>query len=518
MQNIGINPSGHGLEHHGLRNIRAAYWNLGVASLVEHAIKREEGILASGGALVVRTGKYTGRSPHDKFIVHDPEMEERINWGPVNQSIAPDRFDALLQRVLAFYQGRDVFVQDCYVGADRRYSVPIRAVTQYAWHSIFARQVFIRPDRSETHDHIPEFVILSAPGFKADPVADGTRSEAFIIVSFSKRLVLIGGSEYAGEMKKSIFSILNYLLPERGILSMHCAANMGTEGDTALFFGLSGTGKTSLSADPERYLIGDDEHGWSDKGIFNFEGGCYAKCIRLSKENEPQIWNAIRFSSVLENVVVDPETRIMNYNDDSYTENTRAAYPLHFIDNAVIPSIGVHPNHIFFLTCDAFGVLPPISRLSHEQAMQQFLLGYTAKVAGTETGITQPQVTFSTCFGAPFLPLPPKVYADLLGKKLKRHGSQVWLVNTGWSGGPFGIGSRISIPYTRAMVRAALKGSLNTVDYRMDPIFKLEAPRTCPGVPAVVLDTRRTWKDKKAYDAQARHLAAMWEEQFHKAK
>jgi phosphoenolpyruvate carboxykinase (ATP) len=516
MQNIGVNPSRYGLEMHGIKAARVALWNLGTAQLVEYALSQQEGVLASGGALVVRTGLHTGRSPQDKFVVRDEQVADKIWWGSVNQPFEPEKFDALYKRVLAYLQDKRLFVQDCFVGADERYRIPIRVVTQYAWHNLFARQLFVRPDWTKTGEHRPEFVIVSAPGFHSDPEIDGTRSGAFIIVNFSKRIILIGGTEYAGEMKKSIFTIMNYLLPEQGVLSMHCAANTGENGDVALFFGLSGTGKTSLSADPERRLIGDDEHGWSDDGVFNFEGGCYAKCIRLSKENEPQIWNAIRFGAVLENVAIDMQTRLLDFNDASLTENTRAAYPLAFIENAVIPSVGEHPKNVFFLTCDAFGVLPPIARLTHEQAMEQFLLGYTAKVAGTETGITEPQATFSTCFGAPFLPLQPKVYANLLGDRLRKHKTQVWLVNTGWTGGPYGVGSRISIPYTRAMVRAALRGDLDGVEYRLDPVFGLQVPKLCPGVPDKVLDPRETWQNKRAYDEQARKLKAMWDEQMKK--
>ncbi len=516
MQNVGVNPSRYGLEMHGIRTAKEVLWNLGTAQLVEYSLSQQEGILASGGALVVRTGQHTGRSPKDKFVVRDSHTEDEIWWGSVNQPFEPERFDALYKRVLAYLQDKRLFVQDCFVGADERYRIPIRVITQYAWHNLFARQLFVRPDWTQTHEHKPEFVVISAAGFQADPEIDGTRSEACIVVDFTQRVILIGGTGYAGEIKKSIFTIMNYLLPQQGVLSMHCAANMGDGGDVALFFGLSGTGKTSLSADPERHLIGDDEHGWSDDGIFNFEGGCYAKCIRLSRENEPQIWNAIRFGAVVENVVVDMQTRLLDFDDDSITENTRAAYPLAFIDNAVIPSVAGHPKNIFFLTCDAFGVLPPISRLTEEQAMEQFLLGYTAKVAGTERGITEPEATFSTCFGAPFLPLPPKVYANLLGERLRRHKAQVWLVNTGWTGGSYGVGSRISIPYTRAMVRAAIRGELDNVEYRLDPIFGLHVPKVCPGVPSEILDPRQTWQNKEAYDEQAHKLRAMWDSQMKK--
>ena len=516
MQNLGVHPSRYGLEMHGIKGAKEVLWNLSTAQLVEYSLSGQEGALASGGALVVRTGPHTGRSPKDKFVVRDPQTEGHIWWGSVNQPFEPQRFDTLYQRVLAYLQGKRLFVQDCFVGADERYRVPIRVVTEYAWHSLFARQLFVRPDPAQTAEHRPEFVVISAPSFQADPEVDGTRSEAFIIVSFSRRTILIGGTAYAGEIKKSIFTVMNYLLPQQGVLSMHCAANMGDGGDVALFFGLSGTGKTSLSADPERHLIGDDEHGWSDDGIFNFEGGCYAKCIRLSKQNEPQIWNAIRFGAVVENVVVDMQTRRLDFDDDSITENTRAAYPLAFIDNAVIPSIAGHPTNIFFLTCDAFGVLPPISRLTEEQAMEQFLLGYTAKVAGTERGITKPEATFSTCFGAPFLPLPPQVYAALLGERLRKHQTRVWLVNTGWTGGSYGVGSRISIPYTRAMVRAAIRGELDHVEYRLDPIFGLHVPKVCPGVPPDILDPRQTWRNGQAYDEQAHQLRTMWDHQIGK--
>lgn len=516
MQNLGVNPSRYGLEMHGIKTAKEVLWNLGTAQLVEYSLSQQEGILASGGALVVRTGQHTGRSPKDKFVVRDSHTADKIWWGSVNQPFEPERFGALYKRVLAYLQDKRLFVQDCFVGADERYRIPIRVITQYAWHNLFARQLFVRPDWKQTHEHKPEFVVISAAGFQADSEIDGTRSEACIVVDFTQRVILIGGTAYAGEIKKSIFTIVNYLLPQQGVLSMHCAANVGAGGDVALFFGLSGTGKTSLSAEPERHLIGDDEHGWSDDGIFNFEGGCYAKCIRLSRENEPQIWNAIRFGAVVENVVVDMQTRLLDFDDDSITENTRAAYPLAFIDNSVIPSVAGHPKNIFFLTCDAFGVLPPISRLTEEQAVDQFLLGYTAKVAGTERGITEPEATFSTCFGEPFLPLPPKVYAKLLGERLRRHKAQVWLVNTGWTGGPYGVGSRISIPYTRAMVRAAIRGELDNVEYRLDPIFGLHIPKVCPGVPSEILDPRQTWQNKEAYDEQAHQLKAMWDSQMKK--
>lgn len=487
------------------------YLNLSVASLVEHAVRRGEALLASNGALVVRTGQYTGRSPRDKFVVARPEHEALIDWGTVNQRMDAEVFERLLARVTAYLANRPLFVQDCFAGADPRYRLPVRVITEYAWHNLFAKQLFIRPQPEELYDFRPSFTVLSAPGFKTDPAIDGTRSEVVVALDFRRRVVLIAGTAYAGEIKKSIFTVMNYLLPQQGVFPMHCSANMGAEGDVALFFGLSGTGKTSLSADPERRLIGDDEHGWSDTGVFNFEGGCYAKCINLSRENEPQIWDAIRFGSVVENVVVDPDTRVPDYTDASITENTRAAYPLDYIEGAVIPSVGGHPRHLFFLAADAFGVLPPISRLSVEQAMEMFLLGYTAKVAGTERGITTPQMTFSACFGAPFLPMHPQRYAEMLGTKLEQHEAQAWLVNTGWTGGPYGVGHRIPIRYTRAMIRAALKGALEGVPYRTDPIFGLEVPTRVPDVPDDLLNPRDTWSDPNAYDAQARMLAEQWQ-------
>jgi phosphoenolpyruvate carboxykinase (ATP) len=490
-----------------LEKASVVYHHLSVAALIEHALRNQEGILTSEGAFVSRTGQHTGRSPKDKYVVDTPDVHNQIDWGAVNQPMSPQTFEQLHHRILSHLQNRPLYVQDLFVGADPHYRVALRVITEQAWHSLFAHQLFIRPSAEEPANFKPSFLVINAPDFQAAPQTDGTRSKTVIAVNFEERIVLIGGTAYAGEIKKSMFTIMNYLMPQVGVFPMHCAANKGKEGDVALFFGLSGTGKTSLSADPERQLIGDDEHGWSEEGIFNFEGGCYAKCIRLSKKNEPQIWNAIRFGSVVENVVVDPETRIPDYDDDSITENTRAAYPLHFIENAILPSTGGHPKNIFFLTCDAFGVLPPISRLTTEQAMEQFLLGYTAKVAGTERGITEPQMTFSTCFGAPFLPLRPREYARLLGEKLERHKAQVWLLNTGWTGGGYGVGERIPIQYTRAMIQAALSGTLHEAEYRQDPVFELQAPTHCPGVPAEPLDPRSTWSDPAAYDAQARMLA-----------
>ena len=515
MQILGVNPSHHGLEHHGIHNVNQTFWNLGTAALVENAIRRREGLLAAGGPLVVRTGQYTGRSPDDKFVVREPSTEDRIWWGVVNRPFEPARFDALYGRLLAYLQGGDLYVQDCFAGTDPRYRIPIRIITEYAWHNLFARQLFVRPDWTKTHEHVPGVTIIDVPKFHAYPDLDGTRSEAFVVVHLAKRLVIIGGTSYAGEMKKSVFTFLNFALPLQQVLSMHCSANLGPRDDVALFFGLSGTGKTTLSADPNRRLIGDDEHGWSDTGIFNFEGGCYAKCIHLSKEYEPQIWGAIRFGTVLENVTIDPDTRLLDFDDGTLTENTRAAYPASFIPNAVTPGVAGHPSHIFFLTCDAFGVLPPLARLSQEQAMYHFLSGYTARVAGTERGMgSEPKAIFSACFGAPFLVLHPTVYADMLGERIAKHQVQCWLVNTGWSGGPFGVGERIKLPYTRTMLRSVLNGELAHMPMLSDPVFGLEVPAQCPGVPATILNPRSTWSDPAAYDARAAELAGRFHKNF----
>ncbi len=487
--------------------------NLPAPRLVEQAVLRGEGQISATGALSVETGKYTGRSPKDKFIVKDELTVDTIHWGSVNVPISEEVFAKLYERVLEYLEQRDrLFVFQGFVGADPTYRMPLQVVNEYAWQNLFARQLFIRPTQDELKDHKPEFTVIAVPGLKVDPEEAGTNSEAFIVVSFTERVVLIGGTAYAGEMKKSIFSVMNYLLPQKGVLSMHCSANMGANGDTALFFGLSGTGKTTLSTDPERRLIGDDEHGWSDDGIFNLEGGCYAKCINLSQENEPQIWDAIRFGAVMENVVLDPETRVPDYDDGSRTENTRVAYPLEHISGREPSSRGGHPKAIVFLTADAFGVLPPVSVLNDQQIMYHFLSGYTSKLAGTERGIQEPEATFSACFGEPFLPLHPEKYAEMLKDLVNRHGAKVYLVNTGWSGGPYGIGERISLPYTRAIIKAALDGSLADVEYRIDPVFGLRVPTTCPGVPSKILDPRNTWEDKEAYDRKARELA----EAFHK--
>ncbi len=508
--------SRYGLEHHGLRNINLQYWSLPTSSLIEESVRRREGVLAHEGPLVVRTGHHTGRSPNDKFLIRRPEIEGDIWWGDVNRELSAEQFERLRMRVTAYYQGRDAFVQDTTAAAHPKYQLPIRVVTEHAWHSLFARNMFIRRSPAELPSHMPEYTILHACHCHAIPDEDGTNSESFIVLDLARRLVLIGGTSYAGEIKKSVFTILNYLLPRQGVLSMHCSANLNSDGEVALFFGLSGTGKTTLSSDENRGLIGDDEHGWGDDGIFNFEGGCYAKAIRLRQDLEPVIWGATRrFGTILENVTLEPHTRRVNFDDGSLTENTRAAYPVGFLANYVPDGRGGHPKDIFFLTADAFGVLPPISRLTPEQAMYYFLSGYTSKLAGTEKGLgKEPQATFSACFGAPFLPLHPSVYADLLGEKISKHKSRVWLVNTGWTGGPFGTGERIRLPYTRAMVDAAMAGELDGVPTRTDPLFGLAVPESCPGVPDQVLNPRETWEDKEAYDRQAQALVERFENNF----
>lgn len=499
----------HGIDHNRI------YFNLSTEELLAEALSRNEGVLAANEALVVSTGKFTGRSPKDKFIVSHPDSHSNVWWGTVNREISQENFDRLYKKMVAAMNEKEVFVADLFAGADKDHQLPIRVINEYAWHNLFCRDLFIRPTQAELAEHRPQFTVIDFPSVKADPESDGTNSETFIILNIEKGLILIGGTEYSGEMKKSIFTTLNYLLPLKGIMSMHCSANIGPDGDTALFFGLSGTGKTTLSADPTRRLIGDDEHGWSEKGVFNFEGGCYAKTVKLSKEHEPQIWNAIRRGAVLENVVLD-ENGYPDYNDVSKTENTRAAYPLTHIDNAVEPSVGSHPKNIVFLTADAFGVLPPVSRLTKEQAMYHFISGYTAKLAGTERGVTHPEPNFSTCFGAPFMVHHPNVYADLLGKKIDEHQVKCWLVNTGWTGGPYGVGKRMHLPYTRAMVNAALAGELDNVPTIEDPIFGLHIPTSVPNVPQEVLNPRDTWEDKAAYDAQARDLATKFAENFKK--
>ncbi len=490
---------------------------LSVPQLVEKVLNRKEGKLTSTGAVCATTGKYTGRSPKDKYIVEEASTKDRIDWGSVNQPISEEVFSNLYDKVINYLKEKEeVFVFKGFAGADKKHRLPIQVINEYAWHNLFAHQLFIRPTDEDLLEHEAQFTVISAPNFKANPSVDGTASETFIIVSFERRTVLIGGTEYAGEIKKSIFSIMNYLLPEKGILPMHCSSNVGVEGDVALFFGLSGTGKTTLSADPNRRLIGDDEHGWSSNGVFNIEGGCYAKCINLSREKEPQIFDAIRFGSVLENVVLNNESRVADYDDNTYTENTRAAYPVQAMENIVEPSVAGHPNTIVFLTADAFGVLPPIAKLTKEQAMYHFLSGYTSKLAGTERGITSPQATFSTCFGSPFLPLAATEYAEMLGEKIDEHNAKVFLVNTGWTGGEYGVGNRMKLPYTRAMIQSALEGELNNVETIKDSIFGLEIPLHVPGVPDEVLQPSKTWSSEEAYDAKAKELATKFRENFKK--
>lgn len=504
------------LSDQGITGPATVSWNLTTPELYEEIVRRAEGIISDHGALIVDTGEHTGRAAKDKAIVREPSSADKVFWGEVNKEFPQSAFNSIKDRMMAHAKGRDIYVQDTFAGADPRYRLPVRIITELCWHSLFARTMFINGTAADS-DHKPEFTIINFPSFYADPEKDGTRSPTFILMDFSQRLVLIGGTSYAGETKKSVFTILNYLLPQRGVMSMHCSANVGDKGDVAVFFGLSGTGKTTLSADPERKLIGDDEHGWSDDGIFNFEGGCYAKVIKLSPEAEPDIYRTTRmFGTVLENVAYDPETRTLDLDDGSKTENTRAAYPLESIPNIMPEGYAGHPQNIIMLTADAFGVLPPVSKLSPEQAMYHFLSGYTAKVAGTEKGVKEPEATFSTCFGAPFMVLHPGVYADLLGKKMSEHKSNCWLVNTGWSGGPYGEGQRMKIKYTRAMIRAILNGSLASVETRPDPIFGLNIPATCPDVPSDVLVPRNTWKDKDAYDAKARDLARRFNENFKK--
>lgn len=508
--------SRYGLDNHGLRNLNMEYWTLPTPTLVERIVSRREGILAHEGAIVVRTGVYTGRAPNDKYIVSDAETAERVNWNKINQPLEAARFDQLHLRMAAYFQGRDVFVQDTTICAHPRYRLPIRIITENAWHSLFARNVFLRRPPQELVDHVPQFTVLHAPGFRAIPELDGLNSEVFVILNFAKRMALIGGTAYAGEIKKAMFTVMNYLLPQQDVLPMHCSATVGEQGDVALFFGLSGTGKTTLSSDAQRKMVGDDEHGWGDEGVFNFEGGCYAKVIRLSKELEPLIWKATRhFGTVIENAAIDAYTRRIDFDDDSYTENTRAAYPLGFLENIVPEGFAGHPKNIFFLTADAYGVLPPIARLDPSQAIYYFLSGYTSKLAGTEKGLgKEPQATFSTCFGAPFMPLHPARYAQMLAEKMQKHGAQVWLVNTGWTGGPYGVGQRMPLPYTRAMVAAALEGKLEAVPYQRIPYFNLEVPQHCPEVPQEMLNPRSTWHDAKAYDQTAEHLAELFRENF----
>jgi phosphoenolpyruvate carboxykinase (ATP) len=514
---VTIRVSPKDLARHGLAASRDVHWNSSPADLIESAVRRREGLLTADGAFVAITKPHTGRSPNDKFVVREPETEANIWWGSVNVPLALEKFELLRADVLAHLGSQELFARDVWAGADPAYRIGVRAISPNAWHSLFVHNMFIEPTDLEREDFEPDWLILHAPEFHAEPSRHGTRSSTAIVLSLAQRTVLIAGTRYAGEMKKSIFTVLNYVLPQQGVLSMHCSANEGKGGDVALFFGLSGTGKTTLSADPNRKLIGDDEHGWSGDGVFNFEGGNYAKVIRLSPQGEPLIHGASRrFGAILENVMMDGHTREVDFNDDSITENTRSSYPITFIDGAVRGGMGGHPSHIVFLTADAFGVMPPLARLSLDQAMYHFLSGYTAKVAGTERGVTEPKAAFSACFGAPFLPLPPAVYARMLGEKLSRHHAQCWLVNTGWTGGPYGTGQRMKLGYTRAMIDAMLHGKLDSIETRVDPVFGLRIPTHVPGVPDDVLDPRSTWLDHAAYDEGAARLAGMFRENFAK--
>ena len=520
MTNVGPYISRYGLDNHGFLNTGTVYWNLPVAGLYEQALLRGEAVLAPEGPLVAETGVHTGRSPNDKFVVEESSSKDDIWWGSVNRPVEQAAFDGLLRKAQAYVQNRDLFVFDGYAGADDEHRLNVRVINENAWQNLFARNMFLRESNGEALESFePDFTVINLPGLEAVPEVDGTRSSTFVLLDFGKRIALIGGTQYAGEIKKSIFTVMNYLLPKKGIMAMHCSANYAMEenGDhnVALFFGLSGTGKTTLSADADRTLIGDDEHGWSEKGVFNFEGGCYAKVIRLRPETEPEIYATTRrFGTILENIVMHPETREIDFDDSSKTENTRASYPLTHLDNVDLGGQSGHPRNVIFLTCDAFGVLPPISRLSQAQAMYHFLSGYTAKVAGTEKGVKEPTATFSTCFGAPFMPLHPNVYAELLGKKIEEHDAKVWLVNTGWTGGPHGVGSRMKLPYTRRMVKAALAGELDDVATVVDPVFGLEIPTAIDGVPDEILVPRKTWSDPAAYDEQAQSLAKMFIESF----
>jgi phosphoenolpyruvate carboxykinase (ATP) len=509
------------LSNHSIGNLRLAYWNLVTETLYEEAVFRGEGVTSLGGPFIAHTGKHTARSANDKFVVRHTDSENNIWWGAYNRPFTPDKFDAMFNRLLGYLQGRDVFVQDAYAGADEQYRLPVRFVTEHAWHSMFIRNMFLLPQSLEEYKRfVPEFTIIGVPGFKAAPSVDNTNSETFIVLNFERRLAIVGNTEYAGELKKSVFTLLNYLLPLEGVLSMHCSANVNPqdENDVALFFGLSGTGKTTLSADPTRRLIGDDEHGWSDNGIFNFEGGCYAKVIGLSESAEPEIYATTkRFGTILENVAFDPVTRLIDLDDDSVTENTRASYPLEFIANAVPEKKAGHPKNIILLTCDANGVMPPIARLNPNQALYQFISGYTSKIAGTEVGLREePEMTFSACFGGPFMVHHPYKYAELLKRKIERYSAKCWLVNTGWVGGPYGVGKRISIRHTRALLNAALTGKLEDVKYTKDPVFGFLVPRECPGVPAEVLSPSSSWGDKKEYDRRYKDLAMRFKENFAK--
>lgn len=504
------------LEELGIINPKAVYENLSPASLVEKALERGEGKLSEAGAFVVTTGKFTGRSPNDRFVVDEPSCHDKIAWGKINVPVTEEVFDNIYNRLTAYLQNRDLFVFDGFAGADPDYRKSFRIINSLASQNLFIHNLLRRPTAEELGSYEPNYTVIAAPDFKCIPELDGTNSEAAIIINFKKKITIIAGSGYSGEIKKSIFSVMNYYLPQEGVLSMHCSANIGADGTSALFFGLSGTGKTTLSADPNRKLIGDDEHGWSDKGVFNIEGGCYAKMINLSKEHEPEIWNAVRFGTLVENVVMDDETRVLDYDDGTLTQNSRAGYPVNFIPSCELTGVGGHPTTVIFLTADASGVLPPIAKLTKEQAMYYYVSGYTSKLAGTERGVVDPVPTFSTCFGAPFLPLRSSVYAEMLGKKIEEHNAGVYLVNTGWSGGPYGVGKRMKLPFTRAMITAALNGDFDKIEFKKHPIFGIAVPTSCPGVPTEILDPRNTWADKEAYDKKAKEIAASFVNNFKK--
>lgn len=519
MNHVGIRPEGATLDYLGLKNLATAFWNLSPAELVEETITLGQGSITNTGALSVDTGEFTGRSPKDKFIVKDSNTENAVWWSQFNIPFESSKFDRLFERMSAYLTGREVYVRDAYVCADPRYRMNVRVVTEFPWSNMFAYNMFMRPTQDELKTIEPDWHVICVPGFMADAEIDGTRQHNFAVIDFTKKMAIIGGTGYTGEIKKGIFTVLNYVLPhEHNVLPMHCSANVGKDGDTAVFFGLSGTGKTTLSSDPNRRLIGDDEHGWTDSTVFNFEGGCYAKTIDLTQEKEPQIYDAIKFGAILENIGFEDDGVTPNYEDKEKTENTRVSYPIHHIDNIMVPSLGGIPKNIFFLTCDAFGVLPPISKLTKGQAMYQFISGYTAKVAGTEAGITEPTTTFSACFGAPFLPLHPTQYAEMMGKKIDESGAKVWLINTGWSGGSYGTGERMKLRFTRAMITAALEGKLDDVTYKTHEVFGLAMPTSCPDVPAELLDPKSTWKDGAAYDAKANELAEKFVANFDKFK
>jgi len=515
----GSQPKSHvGLDYLGLKNNKNVYWNLNPSQLYELALNNNEAILTNNMALRVLTGKYTGRSPQDKFIVKEPSTSKHIDWGDVNQPISEDVFDNLHKKMIDYLSDKDLFVKDVYAGADPDHRLNVRVVSQVAYHALFSHNMFIRPDKESLKKHEPEFTVLAAPQFQADPETDGTRTSTFILCNFEKKIILIGGTLYSGEVKKGIFSVLNYLLPRKNVMAMHCSANMDQDGKTSIFFGLSGTGKTTLSADIDKILIGDDEHGWSENGIFNFEGGCYAKTINLDEESEPEIYGTTQMpGTILENVVLDVDRKPV-FDDSTLTQNTRCAYPIHFIPNASETGRGNHPQNIVFLTADAFGILPPISKLTPEQAMYHFISGYTAKVAGTERGVTEPQATFSACFGAPFMPLHPTVYAELLAEKINKHNANVWLVNTGWTGGPYGTGHRMKLAHTRKMLSEALNGNLENIKFTEEPIFGLSIPEEVEGIPSEILNPRNTWNDKEAYDKKANQLADMFNKNFDQFK